>query len=220
MKIAPSMLSCDFSKIGEEIVRMQNAGADLIHLDVMDGNFVPNISFGSSVIAAMRPFTSLPFDVHLMIERPSRYFGEFVKAGGNHITFHLEAEDDVDSAIDQITALGATAGISIKPKTPASAVFPYLSRLHFVLVMLVEPGFGGQAIIPETLEKVRQIKEEILCRNLSTLIEVDGGVKANTVHLPAQAGADIFVAGTGVFLAEDAGEAIRMLRQNAENARR
>ena len=175
------MLSCDFSKMGFETERITKAGADFLHLDVMDGHFVPNITIGPSIIASIRPYSKLPFDVHLMIDEPLRYAEAFAKAGADYITFHVEASSDIDETIDKIRSLGVKPGIVLKPKTPAEAAFPYLDRVDMVLVMTVEPGFGGQSFMEDMMPKVRSLRKEIDRRRLETLIEADGGISAKTI---------------------------------------
>lgn len=218
MKIAPSMLSCDFAKMGEETVRIDKAGADLIHLDVMDGHFVPNITIGPDIVGSLRKYTDLPFDVHLMIDYPFDYIEQFSKAGADIITFHVEAKSDIQATIDKIKSNGVKAGLVIKPNTPAERVFPYLDQLYMVLVMTVEPGFGGQSFMADMMPKVRQIKDKAKELGVNILVEADGGISAKTIAQAAAAGVDISVSGTGVFKAEDAAEAIRTLKELSDSA--
>lgn len=208
MLISPSMLACDFSRMGEEVKKMDAAGADLVHLDVMDGHFVPNISFGPAVIQALRPLTTLPFDVHLMLSHPKKYIRTFAEAGADIITFHVECEDDINETIDEILACGKKPGLVLKPGTPAEAVFPYAHRLHMVLVMTVEPGFGGQAFMPDMLPKVAALKAAFP----DLLVEADGGISPKNIALCKEAGLDIAVAGSSVFRAADPAAAIAAMK--------
>lgn len=212
IKISPSVLACDFTKLGEEVADIERCGADMVHLDVMDGMFVTNISFGLPVIEALRRKSNMVFDVHLMINEPSRYAKRFIDAGADILTFHFEAEKDPGKLLESIKENGAKAAISIKPKTPAEVIFPYLEKCDMILVMTVEPGYGGQALIPETLDKVREIRGEIIKRGLDVDIQVDGGITPSNAKDAISAGANILVAGSSVFKAENRKEAIDLLR--------
>ena len=212
IKISPSVLACDFSRLGEEVADIVNAGADMIHLDVMDGVFVTNISFGLSVIESLRKVSCGVFDVHLMITKPERYVERFVKAGADIVTFHVEACDDSAATLKKIRECGAKAAISVKPNTPVEEIYPYLELCDMVLIMTVEPGYGGQALIPETLLKVKALREELTRRGLDIDIQVDGGINGKNAHAAIEAGANVLVAGSAVFGAADRKAAIEALR--------
>ena len=203
MLISPSILTCDFTHLADEIAFVERSGADMVHLDVMDGVFVPNLSFGVPVIAAMRPLTALPFDVHLMMQYPHRLVDAFADAGADIINFHIESDSPIDETLAAIRARGKKAALTLKPATPAEAVFPYLDRVDMVLVMTVEPGFGGQKFMADMLPKIAAIRREIDRRGLSVDIQVDGGVASAPAPLVAQAGANIAVVGSALFNSAD-----------------
>ena len=213
MKAAPSLLSCDFARMGEEVQRVDRAGADWIHLDVMDGHFVPNLTIGPAIVSAVRPYTKLPFDVHLMIDYPLDYIDAFADAGADIITFHVEAKSDIDKTIEKIKSRGLKAGLVIKPKTSAEVVYEYLDKVYMVLVMTVEPGFGGQSFMADMLPKVTAIKQECAKRGLDVLVEVDGGISEKTAHAALKAGVDVCVSGTGIFKAKDTAAAISAIKR-------
>ena len=212
IKISPSVLAADFTKLGEELADIERAGADMVHLDVMDGVFVTNISFGLPVIEALRKKSNMVFDVHLMIVEPEKYVERFIDAGADVVTFHHEATNDTAAVLKMIREKGAKAAVSVKPNTPVEEIYPYLEFCDMVLIMTVEPGYGGQALIPETLEKVRKLKAEIEKRGLSVDIQVDGGINEKNASDAISAGANILVAGSAVFKAQDRKAAIDVLR--------
>ena len=199
IKISPSILSADFSKLGSEIAELEKAGADLIHVDVMDGHFVPNITIGPEVIKDLRKHTSLPFDVHLMISPVHKYIKNFAEAGADIITIHPEATEDLNKTINEIKKFKKKAGISLNPETNIDKVLPVLNKIDLVLIMSVNPGFGGQKFIEKTLDKVKILRKEIDSKKLKTQIEIDGGINFENSKIARKAGVDILVSGTTVF---------------------
>lgn len=199
IKIAPSILSADFSKLGEDVKNLEKYGADLVHIDVMDGMFVPNISFGSPIIKSIRKITNLPFDVHLMIEEPSRYIEEFVKAGADIITIHYEADRHIDRTINYIKSFGIKAAIALNPATPVESIKYLIPNLDMVLIMTVNPGFGGQKYIQYCSEKIKEVKELSNRFNKNLMIQVDGGIGKDNIKEVVQCGANVIVAGSAVF---------------------
>ena len=210
--VAPSLLAGDFSQLGEEARRIEAAGADWLHLDVMDGHFVDNISFGPAVVAAMKKAVNLPLDVHLMISRPDHYLPRFIEAGAHSVTVHLEAKHEVATTLKNLREAGVGAGLAINPATPLSAAREHLPNIDLLLVMTVNPGFGGQEFIAATMEKVAEAARLRDDNGWSYHIQVDGGINHDTAHVARQAGANVAVAGTSIFRAADAAEAIRRLR--------
>ena len=214
IKISPSILSCDYSKMGEEFKRMKDCGADWLHIDVMDGHFVPNITLGAPIVKCMRKCSDLVFDVHLMISDPKKYIPDFVKAGADIITFHVESDSPIEETVDLIRSLGCKAALSVKPKTPVEVVFPYLDKLSMVLVMTVEPGFGGQSFMADMMDKVKLLRAECEKRGLDTDIQVDGGINEKNAGLAVESGANVLVAGSAIFGSADPKATIASLRNH------
>ena len=215
-KIAPSILSADFSRLGEEVRAVEKAGADVIHVDVMDGHFVPNITIGPLVVQGLKKLTSLPLDVHLMIEKPEHYIEAFAQAGSDWITIHAEVCSSLKRMIKKIRRLNVRPGIVLKPATSLKTLYPVLDALDLVLIMSVNPGFGGQSFIPSALKKIERLRRIIDQNQYPLEIEVDGGVKIENIKEVSKAGGDIFVVGTGIFKTKDYEETIKRLRKEIE----
>ncbi|MEW6777612.1 MAG: ribulose-phosphate 3-epimerase [Bdellovibrionota bacterium] len=214
-KIAPSILSADFARLAEEVQAAEKAGADWIHFDVMDGRFVPNITVGPLVLEAVRKVTKLPLDAHLMIVEPEKYVGDFVKAGANWVTVHAEASVHLDRLLHQIKEAGAKCGVALNPATPLSAVDHVLGTVDLILLMTVNPGFGGQKFIESCIPKIRELRRKIDASGREIVLEIDGGVKADNIGRVAGSDVDVVVAGSAVFGQKDYGSAIRSLRNGA-----
>lgn len=212
IKLSPSVLTADFLNLKDDIVKLESAGVDMLHLDVMDGIFVPNISFGMPVVRSIKSHTSLPLDVHLMIDRPHRYVEEFVKSGADILGFHYEAGSDNAETLKKIRSLGCRSSITIKPCTEAQSIFELLDYCDMVLVMSVEPGFGGQKFMPSALEKISAVREECVRRGLDIDIEVDGGINAETAVSAVNAGANVLVAGNYIFSAKDMAARVKEIK--------
>ena len=215
VKLAPSILSADFARLGEQVREAEQAGADRIHVDVMDGHFVPNITIGPLVVKAVRAATKTPLDVHLMITDPDRYLDDFAKAGADLLCVHLEACTHLHRTIQHIKSLGKKAAVALNPHSPLDGLRYVLEDLDMVLLMTVNPGFGGQSFIPNVVPKIRELRAEVDRRKLAVDIEVDGGIKVDNVHVVAEAGANVYVSGSGIFSEKNYGETIRAMRASA-----
>ena len=213
IKISPSLLAADFSRLFDEVKSIESSGADMLHLDIMDGVFVTNISFGFPVIDSLRKISDIDFDVHLMIDKPERYAKRFIEAGADILTFHVEATEKPGELLDEIRTHGAKAAISVKPATPVESIFPLLDKCDMVLIMTVEPGYGGQKFMPDMLPKIQALRQEIIARGLDVDIQVDGGITADNASDVITAGANVIVAGSSVFKAADRTEAVNALRR-------
>jgi len=212
MKISPSILSADFARLGEEVRAVEKAGADYIHVDVMDGHFVPNLTIGPSVVKAVRRCTALPLDVHLMVERPDDFLSEFAKAGADILTVHVEAVVHLHRTLTEIRKLGMRAGVSLNPSTPVCLLEPALDYADLILVMSVNPGFGGQELIPEVLPKIKELRRLLGQKGRRAELEVDGGIKVDNIGVAAGAGADVFVSGSGIFGTKDYAQTIASMK--------
>ena len=215
ISIAPSILSADLFRLEQDVRTVEAAGADWLHVDIMDGHFVPNLSFGPSLVGCLNGRTTLPLDVHLMVQYPGRFIEAFAKAGADLLTVHLEASEDIRAALQRIKALGVKTGISIKPDTKPEALAPYMDLLNLILVMTVYPGFGGQAFLPQSPAQIKGVRELIRQSGRNIWLEVDGGINKDTAAIAAQAGADALVAGNAIFKAADPVLALKQIRQAA-----
>jgi ribulose-phosphate 3-epimerase len=218
VRIAPSVIAADFGYLRADLARAEQGGADMLHVDIMDGHFVPNISFGPDIAKTIRSLTKLPLDVHLMLSKPRKYLTAFVEAGANNITFHIECDDTIRTTIDELIYYSCKVGLAVKPKTPLSAVKEYLNVIDRLLIMTVEPGFGGQKFMEDMMPKVKQAADWRREGGFKYDIEVDGGLNNYTIWPAARAGAEVIVAGTSVFSQVDLGKAIQDLRDNARDA--
>ena len=214
--VAPSILSADLWQLGSQVEMVRQAGADWIHVDVMDGHFVPNLSFGPATVKSLKGRALLPLDVHLMVQHPGKFIEAFAKAGADLLTVHIEAADDVNEVLLAIKKLGVRTGLSIKPDTNPARVAPFLPQLDLVLVMTVQPGFGGQGFLPNSPTQIRAVRELIHQSGRPIYLEVDGGINAQTTQLAAQAGANVFVAGNAIFAAQNPAQALADIRQAAQ----
>lgn len=217
IQIAPSILSADFSRLGDQVQLVEDAGAEVLHIDVMDGHFVPNLTFGPALVKSLRSHSKMRFDVHLMVEEPEQFIEDFAKAGADHITFHLETSRHTHRVIQQIKELGMTAGIALNPATPLDGVKYILQDLDMVLLMTVNPGFGGQKFIPNVLPKIQVLQRHLEQTQSACLIQVDGGINLETAAVVAKAGAHILVAGAAVFAQADPKQAVKELRKAADS---
>ncbi|MDP4127166.1 MAG: ribulose-phosphate 3-epimerase [Bacillota bacterium] len=215
IQIAPSILSADFSRLGDQVRLVEDAGAEVLHIDIMDGHFVPNLTFGPALVQSLRPHSHMRFDVHLMVEEPERFIADFAAAGANHITFHLETSLHVHRIIQQIKEHGMTAGIALNPATPMDGIKYILEDLDMVLLMTVNPGFGGQKFISNVIPKIQILHQHLEQKKLNCVIEVDGGINQETAPVVARAGAHILVAGAAVFAQSDPKQAVEKLREAA-----